>query len=623
VRARAGIAENITKFLANLAFAPVLGALQAVKTASGYNAEEHGSGLLGMLFSGGSSGSSAPAAGMPNVTPGGSIPTGVPSGAPQAISPANIPQSQFDDTNLVPAAAQLNDVIAAYFPQVQSIGGYRQDPHPDHPSGRALDIMIPGGTTRGGANPQGKALGDQMWDFLMSTGIVDPTGSLWQTDTGGDHFDHIHARIAEGMENAAVSSGLIPGAGAPGGFQQVGSTPFGSIPIPLPVTIVGGGAGGGLGLPGAGGGAPAGTPASGEGLGLPPGPGGLAASLYQDAEGRWRSRLPGWDQLIQRESSGINQRQGITDANSGGNEAEGLFQITPQTWAGHGGTRYAPSALAATPQEQANIAAEIFRANPTGSDWGMGLPGRESPTQLGAELAGAPGLPASLPGGGSTLPGAGMPQGLMANLGVGGPAAPSQSVMGGRQLGAGLPASGGVGFNGGIIGAAASMAASAAAGAGSFGAGGGAAGAASDIAMQLIGRAIGAGGQYAGNVAMGLLETFSLNDSALADPGKSWLGRLGFAAVGMRPALPNIAGMMGGEPNPNMAEGGKKPPPPGLTPQQAEAAKAGDQKGKGDVKNTFNTTVNNQRATEDGTGRDIQRHLGATTMAGAGMGSGG
>ena len=74
-----------------------------------------------------------------------------------------------------------------------------------------------------------------------------------------------------------------------------------------------------------------------------------------------------------------------------------------------------------------------------------------------------------------------------------------------------------------------------------------------------------------GAAAGGLMETFSLNDSALADPSASWLGRIATAATGVRPALPNAAGMMGGEQNPNMAEGGKdKEEPPGpLTPEQA------------------------------------------------------
>jgi hypothetical protein len=58
---------------------------------------------------------------------------------------------------------------------------------------------------------------------------------------------------------------------------------------------------------------------------------------------RWGS--PAWDHLINRESSGIPDIiQQIHDVNSGGNEAEGLFQITPKTWQRHNGTDFAPSA---------------------------------------------------------------------------------------------------------------------------------------------------------------------------------------------------------------------------------------------------------------------------------------
>lgn len=137
-----------------------------------------------------------------------------------------IPASRFSDSGLTPNAARLNDIIPALFPSVTNIGGYRQDPHPDHPSGQALDIMIPGGTTRGGANPAGKALGDQMWAFLQQNADalgVDIGGSLWQTDTGGDHFDHIHARVNAG---AAADGGFLspamsaaPVAAGPGGFE--------------------------------------------------------------------------------------------------------------------------------------------------------------------------------------------------------------------------------------------------------------------------------------------------------------------------------------------------------------------------------------------------------------------
>jgi hypothetical protein len=116
------------------------------------------------------------------------------------------------------------------------------------------------------------------------------------------------------------------------------------------------------------------------------GGGGGGVPLMQNADGTWTSPNPAWAQLIKRESGGINQRQKITDVNSGGNEAEGLFQITPATWRSHGGTKYAPSAISATPQQQAEIAAEIFRSNPSGSDWGAGLPGRENASALAAGL---------------------------------------------------------------------------------------------------------------------------------------------------------------------------------------------------------------------------------------------
>lgn len=103
--------------------------------------------------------------------------------------------------------------------------------------------------------------------------------------------------------------------------------------------------------------------------------------------GLWGSPNAAWDHLIKRESSGRPQViQEIRDVNSGGNEAEGLFQITPKTWERHGGKEFAPSARSATPQQQAIVAARIIQRNPSGSDWGAGRPGRESGAALMAGL---------------------------------------------------------------------------------------------------------------------------------------------------------------------------------------------------------------------------------------------
>ena len=45
-------------------------------------------------------------------------------------------------SGLVPNARRLLQYIMTTYPGVRSIGGVRSDPLPDHPSGRALDIMI-------------------------------------------------------------------------------------------------------------------------------------------------------------------------------------------------------------------------------------------------------------------------------------------------------------------------------------------------------------------------------------------------------------------------------------------------------------------------------------------------
>ncbi|AYD86560.1 lysin A [Mycobacterium phage LilTurb] len=116
-------------------------------------------------------------------------------------------------------------------------------------------------------------------------------------------------------------------------------------------------------------------------------PGEMTVPLTALPNGRWTSPSPAWAHLIMRESSGNPTIiQQIHDVNSGGNEAEGLFQITPRTWRAHNGTQFAPSARFATPQQQAIVAARIFTRNPSGSDWGAGLPGREDPRQLAAGL---------------------------------------------------------------------------------------------------------------------------------------------------------------------------------------------------------------------------------------------
>jgi hypothetical protein len=85
---------------------------------------------------------------------------------------------------LTPNAWALANYIQANYPNVQSIGGVRQDPWPDHPSGRAIDVMVGGNT----------ALGNQIYaDIMGNPGRFGISYALWQTSA---HFDHIHFTVA-------------------------------------------------------------------------------------------------------------------------------------------------------------------------------------------------------------------------------------------------------------------------------------------------------------------------------------------------------------------------------------------------------------------------------------------
>ncbi len=554
----AGIAENLVTFLANLAFAPAMGALAAVRESFG--GSRGGSGLIG-----GISGMFAP-------DDGGSV--GLP--AISRMGPASLSAGLGGPYGL-PAGTDIRQGAGGFPPwvyQVANAFGLDASTYSGHQEGRGVNQGIDwwprGKSDMSGASytPEELARLDGFSQFLAANGLAEQV--IWQnprtgqqvgypfgTDYSGDypdHLGHVHTRFNQDLQ--------LPG--APSG-----------------------------------------------GRGVTGGPG--------------QSWSADWNATAQGESGGnwsINT----------GNGYYGGLQFAQSSWDTAGGQQYAPRADLASPYQQAMTAERLYAMQGPGAWPNTFVPGSSGPLPPGLPHGSRMGGPGQSFGGGfPASPLLGPTSGT--SPGIGSAAGPSQSVMGGRQFGQDLPASSGLGFGGGLIGAAQSsigQAIQAAATAGAMGAnsqapgsgaaigaGGAVASAMAQVGIDELNLAAGKIGQYAGAVVGGGLETFSLNDSALADPGRNWFGRLAIAAAGARPAMANTAGMLGGEQNPSMAEGGKPPPP--LDPKQAAAMQSamgkGAEAGKAIRGGDTNITVNNNRATEDGTGRDIQRHLGASVTA--------
>lgn len=495
----AGIFDNITRFVANLAFAPAYGALSAVSEAAGYGPGEVGGGLVG------------------------------------AAAGAGVFGQQYQVLPWWMRDREQADADASAIGPTP-LGGERGAPL---------------ATGSGSTNPN-----------------VATMEALAQHASGGQ-YDWGGTDLVNGL---ADCSGAVS---------------------ELVAALTGRGTGGGR-LFNAG---PS-TAADLEGLGFQPGfqPGAMNVG--------WRVGGPGGGHMAATLPSGTNfEAGGGTGGIAYGGPAVGAASFPNQMYLPVGGGASAPAAtgggfvpLSGDALTNPALTPPSTQSAGGGTGWWPSLtrPGGGGGGGAGTGMLG-PGL-------------AGPPRGLPSTLGLSGRAAPSQSVAGGRAFGQGLPASGGIGFGGGLVGLAGGAAKSAIAAGGlaadaGGGMGGGSAGAAvasafADIGIAELQRAAGAAGQYVGALAGGALETFSLNQSALADPGSSWLGRLAIAAAGARPALPNTAGEMGGQENPNMIEGGKPQPPGPMTPQEADAAKAGAAEagaGGADNSTTFNNnvTINN------------------------------
>jgi peptidoglycan DL-endopeptidase CwlO len=111
--------------------------------------------------------------------------------------PDSLPVGVASEVGLQPNTIMAARAVSAQFPQISAIDGVRPDSKPWHPSGLAIDIMIPNPES-----PEGIALGDQILAFAMSNtarfGIQDV---IWRGTyytpagpqaSGYGHYDHVH-----------------------------------------------------------------------------------------------------------------------------------------------------------------------------------------------------------------------------------------------------------------------------------------------------------------------------------------------------------------------------------------------------------------------------------------------
>ncbi|MAU83110.1 MAG: transglycosylase [Gordonia sp.] len=143
-------------------------------------------------------------------------PAGAPSGPPAPPAPSGpsgplppLPKSKGSEAHFQVDTIRLARAIAAKFPQIQTIGGWRADGggYNDHPSGRAVDVMIPNYTSAQGialGNAVNKYILDNKKHFKLEYTIWRQTyypvvGKSNVMDDRGDptqnHFDHVHATV--------------------------------------------------------------------------------------------------------------------------------------------------------------------------------------------------------------------------------------------------------------------------------------------------------------------------------------------------------------------------------------------------------------------------------------------
>ncbi|MGV0717852.1 transglycosylase family protein [Mycolicibacterium sp. XJ662] len=549
-----GLADNLVRFLASLAFAPAVGALSAAQVNAGYKPGSAGSGIFGMLAGTGALG----AAHM--VTPSAMGPTPLGGNVGSPIGPVDFSSvgmpSILNDTGSVASGPQSRMAAALiqkfWGDQIRGkIGGSRDNntAKGTHDAGLSIDIPI---------GPDQMAVGDEINSFLQAN--AGPLGlkyTIWRNQgkyPGGGgfpakgHMNHIDAHFN----------------GQPGTGPMSMSAAFSSGATPVFVTNWPGGAGGF--------GGPAFTP-SGQG-----------------------TSGANWDAIAGAESSG-------DWAANTGNGFFGGLQFKQSTWDAfkpHG----APARADLATKAQQIAAAEnvlrgqgpkawpaTFQAHPEWFTGGGGstLPGAGMPTGLPSPALGQPGGP--------TTPGLGVPS-FATGQGTG--PLPGPPPVQGHTPGQGGWQTSGGGFAGlGGLPMGAIQGAISAAGTAGAPFGGQAAAAAAQMVVQLLNRTAAFAGQSAGILAQGAIDTITPGGSQMADLSNNLLMRIAGGFAGSRPSIPVSAGQQEA-PMPN-SHGGD--------PAQSQAQ---PQSPQGQQGNTFNQSfVFPNASTDEQVARDVKRQTNA------------
>ena len=125
--------------------------------------------------------------------------------------PATItPAGYAVERGLKPNAIKVHRAALARFPQIRTYYGVRKDSIPDHPSGRALDMIIPGYSSKAGkalgsevaawARANARTLGIQyvIWNQHIWNVQRDKEGWRFMADRGSDsanHKNHVHVTV--------------------------------------------------------------------------------------------------------------------------------------------------------------------------------------------------------------------------------------------------------------------------------------------------------------------------------------------------------------------------------------------------------------------------------------------